>query len=348
MKNYIALVCVVLSAAGCYGNGGDESGADAADASLITSGMPGKFITDLSPTQVVRDPKAGTYFACLPPAGAVFAGDGTAASPYLICTTAQLLQMPEYTSAHYLLVNDLTFPAASAAISPLGAARPFRGVFDGGGHQISGFTITRDHMAGLFALLHRATVRNLRLHGSVSGPSGAGLLAGSAEESTIENVHVSGSVTGELPGGIVGALLKQSTIRRSSVTAMTVSGVNIAGGITSMSDASTIEDSFSLATVSASAPAGQVAGISPSFARSTLRRVYSAGSLTGTYRYGLNSWGNGQVLDSYWDSEVTGLLYGGGGIGTSTAAMRQQATFVGWDFTTVWKIAEGTEYPNLR
>jgi len=28
--------------------------------------------------------------------------------------------------------------------------------------------------------------------------------------------------------------------------------------------------------------------------------------------------------------------------------MKQQATFVGWDFNTIWNITEGTTYPFFR
>ena len=38
----------------------------------------------------------------------------------------------------------------------------------------------------------------------------------------------------------------------------------------------------------------------------------------------------------------------GVGVALSDAAMRQQASFVGWDFDDVWTICEGVDYPRLR
>lgn len=34
-----------------------------------------------------------------------------------------------------------------------------------------------------------------------------------------------------------------------------------------------------------------------------------------------------------------------GGEGKTTAEMKRQATYVGWDFTKIWRIKEGQTYP---
>ena len=63
---------------------------------------------------------------------------------------------------------------------------------------------------------------------------------------------------------------------------------------------------------------------------------------------------------NFYDKDINPSLqgYGTGGIksgspaaypqGKSTAEMFQQATFVGWDFNSMWVIADGISYPNLK
>ena len=54
------------------------------------------------------------------------------------------------------------------------------------------------------------------------------------------------------------------------------------------------------------------------------------------------------IHNSYWDIETSGQTTSGGGEGKTTAEMKQQATFIGWDFTNIWDIIEGVTYPYLR
>jgi hypothetical protein len=48
----------------------------------------------------------------------------------------------------------------------------------------------------------------------------------------------------------------------------------------------------------------------------------------------------GTVTNSYWDTDIFGLNNGDNGMGTglSGAAMRQQSSYIGWDFANVWAI----------
>jgi len=51
------------------------------------------------------------------------------------------------------------------------------------------------------------------------------------------------------------------------------------------------------------------------------------------------------LTNSYWDIETSGMFGSSGGIGKTTAEMKQQATFVDWDFVNIWAIKEGVSYP---
>ena len=81
-------------------------------------------------------------------------GSGTEADPYLIKTKEQLDNVRNHLDAHYKIVEDIVFSDADFAEGgifyndgsgwqPIGtSATPFSGTFDGGGHSISGMTIT--------------------------------------------------------------------------------------------------------------------------------------------------------------------------------------------------------------
>jgi len=88
----------------------------------------------------------------------------------------------------------------------------------------------------------------------------------------------------------------------------------------------------------------------------TISNSYSTGSVSGGGSVGgLVGWSrSGTTSNSYWDNQTSGqtncIGQGGQGdfsscYGKTTAEMRQQATFSGWDFTNTWKITEGVTYP---
>ena len=54
----------------------------------------------------------------------------------------------------------------------------------------------------------------------------------------------------------------------------------------------------------------------------------------------------GTITDCFWDTEdTTQPIDYAGATGKTTAQMQYQATFTNWDFTDVWYIDEGTDYP---
>ncbi len=83
----------------------------------------------------------------------------------------------------------------------------------------------------------------------------------------------------------------------------------------------------------------------------TVSQCYSAGSVSGDDDVGglvgYNDDG-GTVSSSYWDVEASGQSSSDGGVGKTTAEMKQEATYEGWDFANVWDIVEAQSYPYLR
>ncbi len=123
--------------------------------------------------------------------------------------------------------------------TPIGTSfdNSYTGTFDGGGHTITGLTITtKDQFVGLFGYLNRAgTVKNVVMEGiqitsnHMFGNSNTGGVVGYSW-GTIENCSVSGSVSGtKCVGGVVGAQ-KAGSITGCSSSA-TVKGTVDVGGV---------------------------------------------------------------------------------------------------------------------
>ena len=88
---------------------------------------------------------------------------------------------------------------------------------------------------------------------------------------------------------------------------------------------------------------------------SVVNHSYSTGKLTcsnpnrcGGF-LGNISYTSGDVYNSYWDTNTSGWTNTSGnkGVGKTTTQMKNQSTFVNWNFTSVWNICSDS-YPNLR
>ena len=119
----------------------------------------------------------------------------------------------------------------------------YTGTFDGGGHTITGLTVTtNDKYAGLFGYLNRAgTVKNVvmkdvQITNNRSWSAFAGGVVGYSW-GTIENCSVSGSVSGTVyVGGVVGAQIDGSITGCSS--SATVKGTVDVGGVAGQTNSS--------------------------------------------------------------------------------------------------------------
>ena len=122
--------------------------------------------------------------------------------------------------------------------TPIGTSsgNSYTGTFDGGGHTITGLTVTtNDQFVGLFGYLNSAgTVKNVVMEGvqitSNHSLGYAGGVAGFSWGGTIENCSVSGSVSGTVSvGGVVGIQWEASITGCSS--SATVKGMVQVGGV---------------------------------------------------------------------------------------------------------------------
>ncbi|UCH87956.1 MAG: PKD domain-containing protein [Thermoplasmata archaeon] len=192
--------------------------------------------------------------------------------------------------------------------------------------------------------------------GPVNGRSRVGGLVGdNYEYCTIESSYATGSVTGngQHIGGLVGFNYK-STISKSYATGTVKVYCYFAGGLVGTNGAySSISNSYATGSVTGVYYIGGLVGSNEYY--STISNSYAIGSVTGYFPYtgglvGFNHLPN-TISSSYWDTDTSGTLKGvgygphDGVFGKTTAEMKQQSTFVGWDFINIWRI--NNDYPYL-
>ncbi|WP_462389073.1 fimbrillin family protein [Phocaeicola coprocola] len=180
----------------------------------------------------------------------------------------------------------------------------YTGIFDGGGHTITGLTVTgSDRYAGLFGCI------------------GSG---GKVKDVTLEEVKIESNNDMSAVGGVAGR--SYGTLENCSVSG-SVSGSGIAGGVVGYQSGGFLTGCSSSATVNAGGVAGGVAGLTDSGA--TLTACYATGDVT---LESINSGGNfvGGVVGSNtsctlkacyaWGSVTgsgSGTIYVGGVTGTN-------------------------------
>ena len=219
----------------------------------------------------------------------------------------------------------------------------YTGTFDGGGHTITGLTVTtNDEYAGLFGWLNRAgTVKNVVMEGVqiTSNQIYGGSIGGVAGYSwgTIENCSVSGSVSGTVyVGGVVGAQIDGSITGCSS--SATVKGTVDVGGVAGQTNSSaTLTACYATGNViiemdpKKNIAGGSLVGMN---AGSSLLACYATGNVTSTgsstgYMHIGGFLGNNYttVTACYWkNNHEQGIGYNR----ESTKATKVDGTVVTW------------------
>ena len=231
-------------------------------------------------------------------------------------------------------------------------------------------------------------IANCRVGGSVAGGDCLGGLVGyNGESGTINDSCADGAVveTGRsyfVAGGLVG--LNRGTIANSHACVELTGDNHILGGLVGRNggdisgcyatgwvvgdyhlgglvacNAGTISNSYAMVSIHSSDISPYAGGLIGANG-GTVANCYAvaailnesvddsySGGLIGSNVYGLLT---GTVVNSFWDTDASGLSDSAGGIGRTTAQMEDPSTFltVGWDFDTIWMICEGRDYPRLR
>lgn len=166
-------------------------------------------------------------------------------------------------------------PIGSGDIFNPTQAKPFSGVFDGGGYSIVGLSITREEYgetpAALFGYVRAAALKNLYVEGELSGKFlvAAGLVC-SAEKVSLTGCGFGGSIAnltvpsdndnlGSMAGGLICLAVDETTIERcwnrASVSGQSVGGIISICAVAEYNAAIHITDCYNAGALS-----GEIAG----------------------------------------------------------------------------------------
>jgi len=119
-----------------------------------------------------------------------------------------------------------------------------------------------------------------------------------------------------------------------------VTGGSSVGGLVGENNGGTISNSYVIGSVAGSSVVGGLVGSNGSLYSSTISNSYSTGSVSGSGMVGgLVGSNGGTISNSYYDKETSGQTDTGKGVGKTTAEMKTQSTYSGWDFGNTWLIA---------
>lgn len=212
---------------------------------------------------------------------------------------------------------------------------------------------------------------NVSVSGLVNGADASvGGLIGSNEGSII-NSSFSGSVTGKYyVGGLVGD--NGESISNSFSLGNVLGKTGSTGGLVGLNTGGNVENSYSHSSVSCGM--NDVGGFIGTMWDGVIVNSYSSGSVTldsdnkrGVGGFIGSTYANfvpNTVTNCYWDVDSSGqeqglgydltLELGSSGTATwtltglSSAQMKQQNSFINWDFANIWSINEDVSYPQLR
>jgi len=195
--------------------------------------------------------------------------------------------------------------------------------------------------------------------GRVKAHSNAGVLVGynagnisyssaSGEMTGISYTPPGGETTGsDILGGLAG--VNAGNINQSYASSI-VNGIAGLGGLVGVNDGN-ITNSYAIGDV---IPSESYSGGLVGYNDGYITDSYASGKVIAHDGYfgGLVGYNKrGKVNHSFWDKETTGVEDSAGSsgeYGRSTSEMKQQATFAGWDFDSVWEIEEDERYPYLK
>ena len=222
------------------------------------------------------------------------------------------------------------------------------------GSSSSGIISGKNFIGGLIGDTYSTSITDSHATGDVSGNYDVGGLIGETYgEGSVTNSYATGDVNGmeNDVGGLIGYSSSGGAVTDSYATG-DVNGYSTVGGLIGGSSEGSVTNSYATGSVSGDISAGGLIGGTYGF--SSVTNSYATGSVSGNYDVGGfigKSYPGDSFYDSYWDIETSGQSQGCGtgdcsGIeGKTTVEMKQQNTFVNWDFANVWDIIESRTYP---
>ncbi len=275
---------------------------------------------------------------------------GTTPTAYMLVNTRTTLQaMSTNLTANYALGRDID--AAGPTFTPVGdSVTPFSGRFEGNGHTIRNLDVALagGDYGGLFGSSSNAILRNVRIvDATVSAANQAGILLGAGSNTIVDRVFTTGivTVTNSTAGGIAGTF--HGSLFQSASTAAVSASTTAGGLVGQLTSGAAVSDAYATGpVVAATLTAGGLVGAANG---ATIDNAYSAGAVFAAGNAGgLAGIASGTTFSNcYWDTQASGQAISAGGTGRTTAQMKQQSTFIGWSFGTIWSIIGGKTYPYL-
>ena len=174
------------------------------------------------------------------------------------------------------------------------------------------------------------SLQNIFTEVDVHGRHNTGGIAGNMDGGVLFSANVLGSVQGAFRvGGLAGRLRYSTSLISDSYNRASVSGYDEVGGLVGLLDAGAIDQSYSSGLVSSTRD--HVGGL---VGRNTSLDTASTADLAGS-----SVRDDGNVSDSYWDTETSNQETSAGGIGRATEEMTYPYaanTYAGWDFVHTW------------
>jgi hypothetical protein len=276
-------------------------------------------------------------------------GTGEPNTPYQIANAADLMTLANDANDYnkcFILTADIdldpnlpgnqTFSTAVISrdinnANSIFDGNAFNGVFDGAGHKILNLTIDANGLGndylGLFGDVNSGEIKNLGL----------------------ENVSITGGDDSDFIGGLVG--YSYGSISNCYSTGA-VSGYLYVGGLVGISNGS-IDNCYSAGTVTGGDDLRSIGGLvgynqKLPYPGGNISNCYSTGTVSGSSYVGglVGSNSGGSISYSYF--LITSGSDDGNGAPLTDEQMKQQSSFIGWDFNGVWHICESANYPKLK
>jgi hypothetical protein len=211
------------------------------------------------------------------------------------------------------------------------------------------------NLGGMVGENDDGSIINCYSEGDIFGgdnPSHLGGLVGANWSGNISNCHSTGTVNGGGGSYYIGGLVGGSTgssVSNCFSTSNVTSGSNSynTGGLIGIVVEGSISNCYSKGDVTGEVHVGGLVGLTN---YGNISNCYSTGVVNGSgYVGGLvgrNYNGGGSISHSYF--LITSGPANGAGTPLTDMQMKQQASFVGWDFNDVWHICEVVNYPKLK
>ncbi|WP_010651182.1 GLUG motif-containing protein [Oceanobacillus massiliensis] len=160
------------------------------------------------------------------------------------------------------------------------------------------------------------------------------------------NLHIDG--TGLSRSGLFALTGIDSTVRNVGIENPNIINAPSQSGALLGRSNSFISNCYVLGGSITSSNGAYIGGLVGYNANNSIENCYSTALVQsdGLYVGGLTGIESATTTSSYWDTETSGQTTSGSGAGLTTAEMKTQSSYVGWDFTTVWGM--NGDYPYLQ